>query len=440
MGRRWLVAVGLVAACLALACSPSKPAPPITSQTPASISAGPCTALSLSASKSSPITAGQLVVLKAVAQGCRQPEYRFLLTDATGATGSVMRDWDAAGSWSWSTWSTPGGSYVVRADARATNAPGAPPDVSAYLPFNVTGGGSTGVQTCKLPVSGTLPGTGGFVQMPQGTFSIDPASDVKLQGQPDVSGLRRGFTYDPVHGRWLPVPRDWVMPDFSAYVYVGTEYPRVSNQPALHLVTLPSGKDALWTNGDQIYGFPIALRPEGVYGAPGPEIITMVDPAGSTSTVDQGHDGLFAVITSNGIWATKWSTESTGQYALADVQRIDPVSQSATDWFVLTGLTVLPLGVDALGHPIIAAGNQLQNGRIAATQIWIAPQPSTGVTPSGELIYSDPAHPLTIVGWPIVSAGAIWIETDKGLWVGDDPSRPLRLVSGYSGFIAGGCL
>ena len=102
MGGRWRVAVGLVAGGLTVACNPSQPAPPTTPQTPAAVAAGPCTAVSLSASKSTPITAGQVVVLKATAQGCRRPEYRFPLTDATGATGSVMRDWDAATTWSWS--------------------------------------------------------------------------------------------------------------------------------------------------------------------------------------------------------------------------------------------------------------------------------------------------------------------------------------------------
>jgi hypothetical protein len=207
----------------------------------------------------------------------------------------------------------------------------------------------------------------------------------------------------------------------------------VSNQPALHLVKLASGTDTVWTNGDQLYGFPIALRPEGVYGAPGPEIITIVDPAGATSPVDQGHYGLYAVITPAAIWATKVGTTSSGQFAMTDVQRIDPTSHSATDWFVRPGQTVLPIGVDADGNPIIAAGTQLPNGRIAATQIWIVPE-----TAHGQLIYSDAAHPLTIVGWPILLAGALWIETDKGLAVSDLPAGQLRFVSSYSGYIAGG--
>ena len=285
-------------------------------------------------------------------------------------------------------------------------------------------------------MSGAGPGSGGFVQMPSGTFTVDPASSVPIPGQADMSGLRRGYTYDPVDGRWLPVPRDWVMPDFSSYVYVGTEYPHVSNQPALHVVNVSTGTDRLWPNGDQLYGYPISVRPEGVYGAPGPEIITRVDPQGVTTAVDQGHYGLFSVITPTAIWATR----STDPGALSDVQRIDPGTQLATNWFVASGRTALPIGVDGLGNPIVAVGALQSSGRMAASQIWIVPRPSTSRVPAGTLLYSDAAHALTIIGWPVVSAGAIWIETDQGLWVAQGFNLQMALVSSFSGYIAGGCL
>src|SRR5690242_10631621 len=158
-----------------------------------------------------------------------------------------------------------------------------------------------------------------------------------------------------------------------------------------------------------LYGFPIALRPEGVYGAPGPEIITMVDPAGAVSPVDQGHYGLFAVVTPSAIWATRSNAPG-----LNDVQRIDPSTHVATDWFRTSGPTAVPIGLDADGAPIIAVGTQLPSGRISATQIFVAPRPMTVDGASGIQVYSDKANPLTIVGWPIVSAGAVWIETDRG--------------------------
>jgi hypothetical protein len=446
MGWRKRLTTGLTVVVLAAACGASPQGP--VAANPSATAQGTtkqtavnqrCSGLTLTASKQSTITAGDTVTITATAAGCQLPDYRFVLIDPTSA-GIVMQDWGRGATWTWSSYATAAGRITVRADARGSGAPGDVPDVSAYLEFIVLGTGSATLQACRLPVSGTQPGSGGFVQMPAGTFQADPSSNVPFRGQPDPGGLRRGYTYDPVHGGWLPVPRDWVMPDFSSYVYVGTEYPHASNMPALHMVKQPSGADTQWPQGDQLYGHVIALRPEGAYGAPGPEIVSMVDPTGAVTTVDQGHNGLFAVITPTALWASKWSTTQAGTYALVDVERIDPRTQAATDWFHVAGLTTVPIGVDGSSSPIIAAGTQTRNGLISATQIWIVPQASTGAIPRGKLIYSDPNHPLVILGSPIVSAGGIWIETDRGLWVDDSPAGPMRLVSNYSGYIAGGCL
>ena len=427
---------------LTAACSapPQTPVAAKASATAATLTTNTrCRGLTVAASRQSPVKVGDTLTITAQAGGCDSPDYRFVLVDQTGGT-TVMRDWDPVSAWDWNTGSTQSGRLTIRADAREHGGTSYAPDVSTYLEFLVTGAAAPHVQTCRLPVSGVLAGSGGFVQMPTGTFNADPASNVPLPGQTDPARLRRGYTYDPVHGRWLPVPRDWVMPDFSSYVYVGTEYPHVSNQPALHVVKLPAGTDSQWPQGDQLYGLPIALRPQGVYGAPGPEIITMVDAAGGVTTVDQGHAGLFAVVTSTGIWAAKWSTSRAGAYVLADVQRIDTNTGAATTWFHIAGVTAVPIGIDGSGSPIIAAGTQLPNGQISASQIWIVPQASAGAVPQGVLIYSDKDHPLVVQGPPIVSAGAIWIETDKGLWIDDGTGASIRLVSNFSGYIAGGCL
>lgn len=207
------------------------------------------------------------------------------------------------------------------------------------------------------------------------------------------------------------------------------------------MVELPSGTDTVWPNGEEIYGYPIALRPEGVYGAPGPEIITMVDPTGLKTVVDQGHNGEFAVITKSAIFATAWSTTGpTATKVLLTVERIDPNTQAATAWFSANGQTVLPIGADVLGNPIVAVGTQLPNGKMSASQIWIVPPPNKGPQPQGEAIYNDPAHPLTILGTTLNSAGGIWIETDQGLWVFDGSSSQIHNVSSHSGYIAGSCL
>jgi hypothetical protein len=67
---------------------------------------------------------------------------------------------------------------------------------------------------CRLPVYVPgQPGSGGFVTFPAGTFSLDPASKVGSDGN------WYGLTYDRAVSKWLPVPRAWVNPKGTFYVY-----------------------------------------------------------------------------------------------------------------------------------------------------------------------------------------------------------------------------
>ncbi len=288
---------------------------------------------------------------------------------------------------------------------------------------------------CRLPVSGILPGSGGFVQLPGGVFTSDPSSDIAMPGQPDPAGLRRGYTYDPVQAKWLPVPMDWVMPDYSSYAYVSSD---TGTQPSIHRVDAATGQDTVWLHGDQLYGHLVAVRPEGIYGAPGPEILVQVDPTGVQYTVDQGNNGLFEVITASHFFASKWTTSPGGAYELGDVYRIDANTGAATLWFSNPSTTNVPIGLDAAGNPIIAGGVQSRRtGQIVASRIWIAGPPSAGAPP--QVLYSSDSDPLVIQGPPVVSDGAIWFETDHGLYQQDDLGG-FRQVSPMSGYIAGGCL
>jgi hypothetical protein len=288
---------------------------------------------------------------------------------------------------------------------------------------------------CRLPVSGILPGSGGFIEIPGGVFTPDPASDIAMPGQPDPAGLRRGYTYDPIHSKWLPVPMDWVVPDFSSYVYVSGDD---STQPSLHRVDVATGKDTVWLHGEQLYAHLVAVRPEGIYGAPGPEILVLVDPTGVQYTVNQGDNGLFEVITASHLFASKWTTDAGGVYQLGNVYRIDANTGAAALWFSNPSTTNVPIGLDAAGNPIIAGGLQSKRtGQIVAEKIWIAGPPSSGAPP--QVLYSSDSDPLLIQGPPVVSRGAIWFETDHGLYEQDDRGG-FRQVSATSGYLAGGCL
>lgn len=86
---------------------------------------------------------------------------------------------------------------------------------------------AAGAPTDGNPAHGAT-GTGGFLQFPAGTFTIDPQS----------SG-----TYDLAAHKWLPVPHAWVSPDGTRYAY--PEY-RTGSGPAtgiIHVVDVASGAD-----------------------------------------------------------------------------------------------------------------------------------------------------------------------------------------------------
>jgi hypothetical protein len=88
---------------------------------------------------------------------------------------------------------------------------------------------------CKVPLSNGSPGSGGFVSIPGGTFTSDPASNVALDwsGAPPPTqtpapgpgpgpGMRPpnyGLSYDRAAGKWLPVSAGWVAPDGQSYAY-----------------------------------------------------------------------------------------------------------------------------------------------------------------------------------------------------------------------------
>ena len=89
---------------------------------------------------------------------------------------------------------------------------------------------------CRIPVSNSQPGSGGFVNLPAGDFSVDPASNVAVDwtGAPSPPATSQprlgpygpggraqnfGLSYDRAVGRWLPVQVSWVAPDGQSYAY-----------------------------------------------------------------------------------------------------------------------------------------------------------------------------------------------------------------------------
>jgi hypothetical protein len=106
-----------------------------------------CTAVSLSASPSSPQAAGTTVLWTASATGCRTPQFRFFV-EAGSAGFTVAQEWSASPTFSWNTAGLAAGSYLVEAWARSGTS-GNLEAQSADVPYTL----ATGTSPCTTPVS-----------------------------------------------------------------------------------------------------------------------------------------------------------------------------------------------------------------------------------------------------------------------------------------------
>src|SRR5207253_1444484 len=79
--------------------------------------------------------------------------------------------------------------------------------------------------SCRLPVSGFAGAPGGVVSFPAASYAPEaPESLPSVTLLPDL-----GDSYDQPLRRWLPVRREQVAPDGSAYAYVN--FPNRSDGP-----------------------------------------------------------------------------------------------------------------------------------------------------------------------------------------------------------------
>ena len=102
-----------------------------------SASAVPCSAVSLTASPPSPVTAGARVTANATPAGCAAAEFRFQLVDMSTGVGLVMQDWSSSNTWTWDTTGSQPGRYAIRADARAYGVASGNPDATAQVEVDV---------------------------------------------------------------------------------------------------------------------------------------------------------------------------------------------------------------------------------------------------------------------------------------------------------------
>jgi hypothetical protein len=257
--------------------------------------------------------------------------------------------------------------------------------------------------TCALPVNTTSltgnPSLGfkmsaGFVNIPSGEFSVDPAA--ALQDLPsDNSGL--SATYSSPLKRWLPADSRTVSPDGRSYVYVkwlpeDANYSIKGVTPTsteLHVVNAAKKTDKkLWSTADEI-------------------TINMWDSQGILVETSRKGGG------SPGVWRIDPATGRVTQLPSDSEQASLPI-----DALPHSGIWSMTLGQDKQGRAVFRIGSRdpgtkysvvvVESGRATTIYSGVAGD-ATDFDPGG--VYSD-AHGLWLGNsWGNSDGSRVWLWT-----------------------------
>lgn len=311
------------------------------------------------------------------------------------------------------------------AGSATTPAPSATASASA-APVTPTPSPSTAA--CRLPVAGGdaptdgnpahgARGHGGFLAIPAGTFTADPASLA---------------TYVLSAAKWVPVPRAWVSPDGKSYAY--PEY-RTAAGPVtgiIHVVDIASGADR--PLGVPAPSIPVSWDAAGIYVA---RVVPNSDarPTG-LSVLDPSSGGL-RQITPSGTWTVVGSDSAYGadlDSSLAPppggggpgaanrVWKLSLAGGSPAVVATFPGSNVSVLGV---------RGSDLVLGIVTADRFTVKAGSTTIY--DGAITAPQPTQPI------VVDGNAIWLSGAGGVWRSDGggPARQFA-VPGLQLAIAGG--
>jgi hypothetical protein len=327
--------------------------------------------------------------------------------------------------------------------ASAASTQTAPASVASASASPMAGGG------CRLPVfnwgpvtngsSTSIAGKNGFLSLPAGTFSADPAGVMlydettfvtSTQRTPTLEGDSSSGTYDAPRGRWLPVARSNVLPDGSAYVYElelrdGSGYD-------IHFVDVVMATDTViyhmpYDNGYQVLGF----EPGSVYVYPilhrsgVPAGLWRLDIANLTlNPVPNSMDMTWGLVASGVAWGGPGGAAGHSLYSL------DLKSGTLTKWFQHPvqgavfegyGYGVSLFAFDRSGHPLVQVyppppGATSSQTPPVTPEVWVVNAPGHATQLSGLAI---PENGLTAgvtdaLGTWIVGGDGVYLYTEAG--------------------------
>jgi hypothetical protein len=308
----------------------------------------------------------------------------------------------------------------------------APPALSA--PAAVVGAptADSGAQlSCRVPVAGFNPGTGGFVNFPGGRFTADPGSNVPLPANTVTTGA---YMYDRAFSRWLPVARDWVSPD-------GTHYAFSDRDGAVHVVDVATGSDR------QLVGSTGTLDParrwtvldyenDAVYLGASPRQggfpsgLWAVDLARGNVRQLSDH-GFWQIVNGEAAWGSPDMGGAASAGAAATLLRVDLKSGATSTWFDAGEGQLVLLGVDTQGPLVMITKAQ-------ETEAWLVSAPG-----SARKVYSGPSQDvpgsLRVSGTGVRDAHGLWLGSPDGLLLFVQGAE-FKRMSSAGGWVGGPCL
>jgi hypothetical protein len=329
---------------------------------------------------------------------------------------------------------------------------------SGYPPQGIPGSGtadpfyppSTGqppaiTLNCRLPIYAGQPGSGGFINFPQGNFTADPRSAVALPAPspgapspgpnnpaPGYGGYPGGYgqgyygmAWEPVHARWLPVKLEWVAPDGNHYAYPSTNSVYLVDAATSTQVELGVGHGwvVIRVLNDRVYAT--------IPNSPGFWVLPFAGTPRQVTVM-----GYWQAATSVAAYGMK--TSAVPQGVANTLVKLDIATGNISDWFTRDGSQTWIYGFDGQANPIVYASYYNGNGDWA---LWLTKSPTSAT------VIANRSQNFYTQGPSVADAHGIWFPAytqqpyanNAGivLYVAGSGSYWMATVGGQ---LAGGCV
>lgn len=285
---------------------------------------------------------------------------------------------------------------------------------------------------CRIAVFGNQAGSGGFVTLPEGAFAVDPHSNVKVANIPaNGYAANYGFSYDYAKSRWLPVPRAFVSPNGSRYVYpspesVGGLYVVDVGTSAVHDIAPGEQWQIIEWQAAGIWAMQLDQPPPGGNG--GFHGLYLINP---DTGLAHGYTarGRWQAIGQNGAWGT--DVETPPDYDNAhSIIRFDLTNGHVISYLTQAGAVVSVIGFDDQNRLMVNASNDV------VQQIWALNSPN-----HADQVYSGPgtqSRDALNLSDGVADANGTWFGTNQGLMLYTTAGGFKKMASA-TGEVGGGC-